>query len=86
VPASQGPVPLVPGLAVPVALPLVAPLQVVVPAVRPLAPEPGPALVLVAEQAWVPGLASAQGREPVQVPGPQPSAAPPWGPRPCART
>ena len=79
--ASQGPVPLVPGLPVPVALPLV-----VVPAVRLLAPEPGSALVLVAEQASVPGLASAKGPEPVQVPGPQPSAAPPWGPRPCART
>lgn len=58
--------------------------QAPVPAERLLALVPVRALVQALAQAWVPGLASA--REPVQVPGFQPLAARPWGPRLSART
>jgi len=58
--------------------------QALGPAERLLALVPVWALVQALAQAWVPGLASAQG--PVQVPGFQPLAARPWGLRPSART
>jgi len=73
-PVPRVPVPQVPG-----------PVRALArPAERLLALVPVRALVQALAQAWVPGLASA--REPVQVPGFQPLAARPWGPRLSART
>jgi len=69
---------------VPVPAALVPASQAPGPAERLLALVPVWALVQALAQAWVPGLASAQG--PVQVPGFQPLAARPWGLRPSART
>ena len=58
--------------------------QVPVPVERLLAPVPVSVPGQAAEEALVPGRASALG--PVPVPGFQPLAAQPWGLRPCAHT